>query len=45
LIVVIVEDKLMTTSHYTNKNSSADEIANLNVYDDIVHIKARAYAH
>jgi len=27
-----------------NKNSSGDEIANVNFYDDIVHVQARAYA-
>jgi len=29
-----------------NKNSSGDEIVNVNFfYDDIVHVEARAYAH
>jgi len=29
-----------------NRNSSVDEIANVNVfYDDIVHVEASAYAH
>jgi len=29
-----------------NKNSSGDEIANINFfYDDIVHVEASAYAH
>jgi len=27
------------------KSSSEDEIANVNFYDDIVHVEARAYAH
>ena len=27
------------------KNSPGDEIASVNFYDDIVHIKASAYAH
>jgi len=30
----------------TNKNSSGDEIANVNrFYDNIAHVEARAYAH
>jgi len=27
------------------RNSSGDQIANVNFYDDIVHVEANAYAH
>jgi len=30
---------------YNNKNSSGDEIANVNFLRDIVHVEASAYAH
>jgi len=31
---------------YDNKNSSADEIANMNYfYNDIIHVQASAYTH
>jgi len=29
----------------SNKNSSGDEIANVNFYDDTVNVQASAYAH
>jgi len=36
----------LSTRQLNNKNSSADEIANVNFfYDDIVHVEASAYAH
>jgi len=28
-----------------NKNSSEDDIANVNFYDDVVHVDASAYGH
>jgi len=34
-----------STAVKSYKSSSEDEIANVNVYDDIVHVEARAYAH
>jgi len=36
---------LTTAVTRKNKNSSGDEIASVNVYDDIVHVEASAYDH
>ena len=45
----MTEDKKIFMHHGGNKedkNSSGDEIANVNFfYDDIVHVEASAYAH
>ena len=34
-----------STVSYTNKNSSGDEIANVNFFYNIAHVEASAYAH
>jgi len=34
-----------TYVEYQNKNSSGDEIANVNFFYNIAHVEARAYAH
>jgi len=41
--VTIKMKPAMTTVN--NKNSSGDEIANMNFLRDIVHVEASAYAH
>ena len=38
--------KIHTNTKYnTNKNSSGDEIANVNFFYNIAHVEASAYAH
>jgi len=37
--------KSQIVQEFVNKNSSGNEIANVNFYDDIVHAEASAYAH
>ena len=35
----------MARRHNVNKNSSGDEIANVNFFYNIAHVEASAYAH
>jgi len=44
---VRLKQKVATTVHNckTDKNSSGDEIANVNFFYNIAHVEASAYAH
>ena len=45
-VVWLVAYKLIQASQYQTRNSSGDEIVNMNLfYDDIIHVEASAYAH
>ena len=40
-----VEALSIVLEDYKNKNSSGDEIANVNFFYNIAHVEASAYAH
>ena len=45
----IIRDHIMDfffqNNYFSNKNSSGDEIANVNFFYNIAHVEASAYAH
>ena len=41
----IKRSQLIFVCNFINKNSSGDEIANVNFFYNIAHIEASAYAH